>query len=257
MARTDAAGVIPARYGSTRFPGKPLTLLRGEPMVAHVVRRAQEAACFAEVVVATDDPRIAEVAERAGARAILTGAAATGTDRVAQAARQLQAGIIVNVQGDEPALPPDNLRTLVTFLLANPQVPMATLALPARPEDLDNPTIVKVVCDASGRALYFSRASIPYPRHPVAGIHRRHVGLYGFQKAALERFAGLPETELERCEGLEQLRALVHGMPIVVLPAAGDSVAVDVPEDVPRAEAALAALADRAAAGNGARETGR
>lgn len=238
----DAVGVIPARFGSTRFPGKPLAPILGEPMVVHVVRRAQEAGCFAAVAVATDDERIAAVAREVGATAILTGEAASGTDRVAQAARALDAAVIVNVQGDEPALPPESLRRLVSFLLAEPGVPMATLALPVTAADLANPTVVKVVCDAAGRALYFSRSVIPYPRHPVPGIHRKHVGLYGFQKEALLAFAAWPECELERCEGLEQLRALYHGMAIRVLEAAGESVAVDVPEDIPRAEAALRRL---------------
>jgi len=215
-------------------------------MIVHVVRRAQEAACFAAVVVATDDERIARVAEQAGATVVVTGEAASGTDRVAQAARTLDAAVIVNVQGDEPALPPANLRTLVDFLLAHPEVPLATLALPAAPGDLDNPTVVKVVTDVSGKALYFSRSPIPYPRNPLPGIHRKHVGLYGFQREALLTFASWPECDLERCEGLEQLRALHHGMPIHVLAAAGDSVAVDVPADVPRAEAALVALANLA-----------
>lgn len=242
MERTVAIGVIPARYGSTRFPGKPLAPIRGEPMIVHVVRRAQEAGCFAQVVVATDDERIAAVAEGAGARAVMTGEAASGTDRVAAAARALDAHVIVNVQGDEPALPPANLRTLVAFLLAHPEVPLATLALPAAPGDLDNPTVVKVVTDACGKALYFSRSTIPYPRTHVPGIHRKHVGLYGFQKDALLQFAAWPACDLELCEGLEQLRALHYGMPIHVLDAAGDSVAVDVPADIARAEAALEGL---------------
>lgn len=242
MERTAAVGVIPARFGSTRFPGKPLALIHGEPMIVHVVRRAQEAGCFALVAVATDDERIATVVERAGARAVMTGDAASGTDRVAQAARSLDAGVVVNVQGDEPALPPASLRTLVSFLVDHPEVPMATLALPAGEGDLDNPTVVKVVCDARGRALYFSRSLIPFPRNLVPGIHRKHVGLYGFQREALLTFSSWPECELERCEGLEQLRALHNGMPIQVLEAAGDSVAVDVPDDIARAEAALERL---------------
>lgn len=239
MERTDAVGVIPARFGSTRFPGKPLALILGEPMIVHVVRRALEAGCFATVAVATDDERIGIVAERAGAATIMTGEAASGTDRVAQAAQSLTASVIVNIQGDEPALPPASLRTLVSFLVDHPEVPMATLALPAGEADLDNPTVVKVVCDAAGRALYFSRSLIPYPRNPAPGMHRKHVGLYGFRREALLTFAAWPECELERCEGLEQLRALHNGMPIHVLEAAGESVAVDVPDDVPRAEAAL------------------
>jgi 3-deoxy-manno-octulosonate cytidylyltransferase (CMP-KDO synthetase) len=245
MDRNRALAVIPARYSSTRFPGKPLAPIAGRPMVAHVVERALEAGCFAEVLVATDDERIARAAETAGARPVMTGECRSGSDRVAAAVRGLDAGAVVNVQGDEPAVPPENLRLLAEFLRAHPDAPMATLALPGSPADLENPNIVKVVCDLAGRALYFSRAAIPYPRNPEPGLVRRHVGLYGFQKPALLQFAAWPETAIERAEGLEQLRALAHGMALHVLEAAADSVAVDVPADVPRAEAALAALANR------------
>ena len=242
MANRRAVAVIPSRYASTRFPGKPLALLDGQPMVAHVVARAREAGCFAEVFVATDDERVAAAARAAGATAVMTGPARTGTDRVAEAARSVAAEVIVNVQGDEPAVPPASLRTLATFLLAHPEVPLATLALPAAGPDLLDPNVVKVVCGASGDALYFSRSPIPYPRNPEPGVARRHVGLYGFQRDALLAFAAWPEAVLERVEGLEQLRALANGMTIRVLDAAGESVAVDTPDDVPRAEAALRVL---------------
>ena len=222
MDRNRVLAVIPARYTSTRFPGKPLATIAGKPMVAHVVERALEAACFDEVLVATDDERIARAAAAAGARPIMTGACRSGTDRVAQAVRNEPAGVVLNVQGDEPALPPANLRLLAEFLRAHQDVPMATLSLPGMAGDLDNPNIVKVVCDLEGRALYFSRAPIPYPRNRVEGIVLRHVGLYGFQKQALLDFASWPETDLERAEGLEQLRALAHGLALRVLPAAAD-----------------------------------
>lgn len=242
MDRGRTVAVIPARYGSTRFPGKPLAPLHGIPMVAHVVNRALEAGCFDEVLVATDDARVAAAAGAAGAEAVMTGEARTGTDRVAQAVRDRDAAIVVNVQGDEPALPPENPRRLVAWLRSHPETPIATLALPCPDRDLDNPTVVKVVTDLGGRALYFSRAPVPFPRNPRPGVHRKHVGLYGFRREALFAFTSLPESELEVVEGLEQLRALANGMEIRVLDAAGESVAVDVPEDVPRAEAALAKL---------------
>jgi 3-deoxy-manno-octulosonate cytidylyltransferase (CMP-KDO synthetase) len=242
MGQGRVLAVIPARYGSTRFPGKPLAPLAGTPMIEHVVRRALEAECFDAVLVATDDDRIAHVAAGAGAKPVMTGACRSGTDRVAAAVAGEQAAAVVNVQGDEPALPPANLRLLAAFLRARPDAPMATLALPGAADDRDNPNVVKVVCDLDGRALYFSRAPIPFPRNP-AGTVLRHIGLYGFQHAALLQFATWPEGELERSEGLEQLRALAHGMAIHVLAAAADSVAVDTPADIPRAEAALAALA--------------
>lgn len=242
MERNRVLAVIPARYSSTRFPGKALALLAGKPMVVHVVERAREAGCFDDVIVATDDERIARAAADAGARPVLTGTCRSGTDRVAEAVRNLPADVVLNVQGDEPALPPENLRLLAAFLRSRPDVPMATLALPGTPADLDNPNVVKVVCDLQGRALYFSRAAIPYPRNPGADIVLRHVGLYGFQKEALLAFASWPETELERTEGLEQLRALAHGMALHVLTAVADSIAVDTPEDIGPAEQALARL---------------
>ncbi|HLE61109.1 MAG TPA: 3-deoxy-manno-octulosonate cytidylyltransferase [Thermoanaerobaculaceae bacterium] len=245
MERNRVLAVIPARYSSTRFPGKPLALLAGKPMVVHVVERAMDAGCFDQVIVATDDERIARAVADAGARPVLTGPCRSGTDRVAEAVRDIAAEVVLNVQGDEPALPPDNLRLLAGFLRAHPEVPMATLALPGMPGDLDNPNVVKVVCDLDGRALYFSRAAIPFPRNPGPSQVLRHVGLYGFQKEALLAFASWPETDLERTEGLEQLRALAHGMALHVLRAAADSIAVDTPEDIPRAEAALALLARR------------
>lgn len=226
--------------GATRFPGKPLVSLLGKPMVAHVVDRAREAAVFAEVIVATDHEDVAKAAERAGARPVLTGPARSGTDRVAMAVTDIPGEVVINIQGDEPAVPPENLRLLTTFLLEHPECPMATLSLPGSVEDLSNPNVVKVVCNDAGLALYFSRAGIPYQRHPQPELARKHVGLYGFQREALLRFASLPEHPLERCEGLEQLRALAAGIPVYVLPASGDSVAVDTPADVARAEAALA-----------------
>ncbi len=233
--------MIPARYASTRFPGKPLVPLLGVPMIAHVVARVREAGVADEIVVATDDERIAAAAHYAGAAIAMTGEAPSGTDRVAQVARNREAAVVLNVQGDEPALPPENLRALAEFLVAHPHMPMATLALFGRESDLADPNTVKVVCDNAGRALYFSRAPIPYPRHPNSNPPLRHVGLYGFQRSALLQLTSWPPAELERVEGLEQLRALWHGMPIQVLPAHGESIAVDVPEDVPRAEAALRA----------------
>ncbi len=243
MDRSEVVAVIPARYGSTRFPGKPLVPILGTPMIVHVIQRVREAQVAGEIVVATDDERIAAVARDAGARAALTGEASSGTDRVAMVVRGLPgAAVVLNVQGDEPAVPPASIAVLARHLGAHPDTPMATLALPAADDDLDNPNTVKVVCDLQGRALYFSRAPIPYPRTPVTGLPLRHLGLYGFQRSALLEFAGWPPVEIERAEGLEQLRALAHGMAIQVLEAAGDSVAVDAPEDVPRAEAALARL---------------
>ena len=239
MERGRVVAVIPARYGSTRFPGKPLVLLRGKPMVVHVVDRVLESGCCAEVIVATDDERVVAAVAGSGARAVMTGPARSGTDRVAEAVRGVDADVVLNVQGDEPALPPANVAALAGFLASHPEVPLATLAVPASGEDMDHPDVVKVVCDLDGMALYFSRAPIPYPRKPGAAPRLRHVGLYGFQRRALFDFTGWAETELEAAESLEQLRALAHGMKIKVIPVGADSVSVDRPDDVPRAEAAL------------------
>lgn len=241
MDRGSVLAVIPARYASTRFPGKPLVSLLGVPMIAHVVARVREAAIVDEIIVATDDERIAAAARQAGAAVAMTGEAPSGTDRVAQVARSREAAVVLNVQGDEPALPPESVRLLADFLVSHPGMPMATLALPGRNGDLADSNVVKVVCDSAGRAMYFSRAPIPYPRNHSPSPPLRHVGLYGFQRHALLQLTSWPPVELESVEGLEQLRALWHGMAIQVLPAAGESVAVDVPEDVPRAEAALRA----------------
>lgn len=242
MDRARVVAVIPARYASTRLPGKPLVSLLGRPMIAHVVARVLESRACDLVLVATDDERIAMAARAAGAEAVMTGPARTGTDRVALAARGVEADVVLNVQGDEPALPPENVRIVADFLRARPDAPMATLALPAAAEESDRPSVVKVVHDLEGRALYFSRSRIPYPREAGTHVWLKHIGLYGFQREALERFVSWDEAELERCEGLEQLRALANGMAIHVLAAAGDSVAVDTPADVPRAEEALKRL---------------
>ncbi len=239
--------VIPSRFGSTRFPGKPLALINGLPMIQHVYERCREAGCFARVVVATDDERI-EAAARAFGAAVLRTATThqSGTDRVAEVARVLGLGakeIVVNVQGDEPALHPTSLRTL-TRLFDDPTVELATLVRPLAEEERSRPTVVKAVLDEQWRALYFSRADLPFERETLPTPIRRwaHVGLYGYRAEVLLRLASLPPTLLERTESLEQLRALGHGLRITCAETTHASVAVDVPDDVPRAEAAVRAL---------------
>lgn len=234
-----AVAVIPARWGSSRFPGKPLAELAGEPMIAHVVRRAAEAAAIEHVIVATDDERIASAAGAAGAEAVMTGDHPSGTDRVAAAvAGRREWGIVVNVQGDEPLLAGANIDALVAGMLADPKAPMATLCRPLEPERADDPNAVKVVRDAQGRALYFSRSAIPFPRRPelAAPLWRLHLGIYGFRRGALERFVALPASPLEKAEALEQLRALENGIPILVLDAPHPAFGVDTPEDLERVE---------------------
>jgi 3-deoxy-manno-octulosonate cytidylyltransferase (CMP-KDO synthetase) len=239
------AVIIPARYGASRFPGKPLADLAGRPVIAHVVSRALQARGVDVVAVATDDPRIAEAAEAAGATAILTGPAATGTDRVAEAARQLspRPEIVVNLQGDEPLIEPGAIETLLGAM-ADGQVEMATLARPLEAGEADRPQVVKVVTDLSGHALYFSRALIPHRR--AGGVSprcRAHVGVYAFTAALLERFAALAPGQLEEEEALEQLRALENGVRIRVAETAYRGFGIDTPEDLERARALLAAAA--------------
>ncbi|MFI5181217.1 MAG: 3-deoxy-manno-octulosonate cytidylyltransferase [Thermoanaerobaculia bacterium] len=238
------AAVIPSRYGAERFPGKPLHPIAGIPMVLRVLRRAEEAAGIDLVLVATDDARIAAAVEKAGGRAVLTDPALpSGTDRVFAAVRDLPVEVVLNVQGDEPLMDPRNIERVAAFLLGHPEFPLATVALPMPPGcDAGDPNIVKVVRGDDGRALYFSRAAIPFRRRPEPGLRTlKHLGLYGYRKEALERWTKLPPHPLERTESLEQLRALAAGMPMAVLDAASDSIGVDTPEDARHVEEILKA----------------
>lgn len=232
--RAQRYAIIPARMGSTRFPGKPLADLCGKPLVQHVVERARDAAVFDEIIVATDDERIAGVVQRAGGRAKMTRADhGTGTERIAEVAAGLPAStLICNVQGDEPLLPVALLRDLVHFMEADAGIEMATAAHPASDEaGLRSPHVVKVLLDRHGRALYFSRAAVPYA---AGGETRylRHVGIYAFRAQALERIVALPPGDLERREGLEQLRALENGIPVDVLVTPHVTQGVDTPDDL-------------------------
>lgn len=237
------AVIIPARYGAQRFPGKPLADLAGKPVIAHVVERARRARGVDVVAVATDDERIAAAVARAGGEAILTGPAATGTDRVAQAARRLQPRptLVVNLQGDEPLIEPGVIETLVRAMEES-GAEMGTLVRPIDPDEVDRPQVCKVVTDLAGRALYFSRAPIPCRR--AGGISprmRAHVGMYAFTAAFLDRFAALAPGQLEQEESLEQLRALEHGFRIQVAETTYRGFGIDTPEDLERARALLAA----------------
>jgi 3-deoxy-manno-octulosonate cytidylyltransferase (CMP-KDO synthetase) len=231
--------IIPARYESSRFPGKPLADLGGRPMIEHVYRRAAEAPSVDAVVVATDDQRIVDAVEAFGGIARMTLAThRTGTDRVAEVAADLSCRIVVNVQGDEPLIEPAMIAAVVEPLRADPSVPMATVRRRLTdPADAASPHVVKVVTDARGDALYFSRASIPYcaqaTGHPMEAFV--HVGLYAFQRDFLLAFARLPQTPLELAESLEQLRALEHGYRIRTVVTEHHSIGVDTPEDLERA----------------------
>jgi 3-deoxy-manno-octulosonate cytidylyltransferase (CMP-KDO synthetase) len=236
------AVIIPARWGAQRFPGKALADLAGRPVVAHVVERARRARGVDVVAVATDDERIAQAAARAGAQAILTGPAATGTDRVAEAARKLHPSpdVVVNLQGDEPLIEPAAVETLVAAMRDGAE--MGTLARPLDEGEGERLQVVKVVTDLAGNALYFSRAAIPHRRAGGSSpLARAHVGIYAFTAAFLERFAALAPGRLEQEESLEQLRALEHGHKIKVADTTYRGFGIDTPEDLERARSILAA----------------
>lgn len=248
--------IIPARFASTRLPGKPLSEIHGKTMIEWVYERARAARRVDRVVVATDDERIASTVRGFGGEAVMTSPDhPTGTDRLAEAARAIDAEVVVNVQGDEPMLDPAGIDAAAGALLDDPSLPMATLSLPLRTvEEMLAPSVVKVVADAEGHALYFSRSPIPHLRLGAGadlraaaeaavarGLARKHVGLYAYRREALLRFASLPPSPLEEAEGLEQLRALHHGMRIKVVPMDGEGgVAVDTPGDLERVRALLA-----------------
>jgi 3-deoxy-manno-octulosonate cytidylyltransferase (CMP-KDO synthetase) len=250
----DFVVAIPARHAATRLPGKPLRLLAGEPLVLHVARRAL-AAGARDVWVAADDARIARALEGAGVRVAMTSPGhASGSDRLAECAAiagWADDTVVVNLQGDEPFAPAAGIRAVAEVLQASGAA-MSTLATPV--EDvamLFDPNVVKLVRAASGDALYFSRAPLPWPRDafaqsrdalPAGGHWLRHIGIYGYRAGFLRRFAALPPTPLERVESLEQLRALEHGHRIAVaLTPAPFPPGVDTPEDLERAEARLQA----------------
>ncbi len=240
-----AVGVIPARYAASRFPGKPLAPIAGLPMLQRVWEGARTAKRLRALLVATDDPRIADACAAFGAEVVLTSPAhATGTDRVAEVAAGLDAPVFVNVQGDEPLIEGFVIDAAVDALAADPGAPMATVVHAAEADALDDPNRVKVVLDRRGRALYFSRSPIPFRRDAAAsGPIWQHVGLYAYRRDFLLRFVALPPTPAERAECLEQLRALEHGHAIHAAVIEGwRSLPVDVPADVARVEARLREL---------------
>ena len=227
-----AAGIIPARYASTRFPGKVLTPIHGYPMVHHVYRRATECRSLEEVIIATDSPKVATICAQLGDRVMLTGSQhQSGTDRVAEAARSMDADLIVNIQGDEPLLDPRIIDQLVAHMHAHPELPMGTVgSTTLTPEDLTEPNIVKVVV-RDGLAAEFFRTP---PPEPVEGQVLRHVGLYAYRRPFLEQFTAQPPTPREQEQGLEQLRALEMGVSIGLVSVAYDAIAVDTPADLDR-----------------------
>jgi 3-deoxy-manno-octulosonate cytidylyltransferase (CMP-KDO synthetase) len=231
-------GVIPARYGAQRFPGKPLALIAGQPLVQRVYERARQARRLDEVVVATDDTRILEAVEKFGGNAMLTSSdCPSGTDRAAEVARQHACDLIVNIQGDEPLMKPEMIDQLVAGMESDRAFPMGTLARPVESAEVwANPNVVKVVFGAAGNALYFSRCPVPFVRDAagefVPGKAHKHIGIYAYRREFLLKFVTLPQSELEKTEKLEQLRALENGFTIRVWVTPYDSIGVDRPEDV-------------------------
>ncbi len=247
LPRPKVLAVIPARYESSRFPGKVIVPLHGKPLVYHAYARACEASLVDEVVIAADDQRILDALAPFGARVVMTrNDHNTGTDRVAEVAAQSDADVIVNVQGDEPLIDPRVIDDAVRPLLEDPSLPMSTAR--RRLTDLAemaDPNVVKVITGVNGRALYFSRLPIPYVRdtaaHPAPGAPcYQHIGIYVFRKDFLFTFAKLPQTPLEKLEKLEQLRVLENGYPIAVVETSYLAIGVDTPQDLERVRALMA-----------------
>lgn len=228
--------IIPARYASTRFPGKPLADIAGKPMIQHVYERACRASLPTDVLVATDSDVILKTVLAFGGQAVMTSANhPTGTDRLAEvASSRPDADVIVNVQGDEPLIDPQVIDDLAAAFLHDEQLAMATVMTPLTMEEQRDANVVKVVTDLGGYALYFSRSLIPFPRHEARLPVYKHIGLYAYRRDFLLKFASLAPTPLEQTESLEQLRVLEHGYKIKVLPVDRAPVGVDTPEDLER-----------------------
>lgn len=243
---TYIVGVLPSRWGSTRFPGKPLHLIAGKPLIQHVWERCKQCSGLDEIIVAVDDERIRDVVLAFGGKVAMTSPDhPTGTDRIAEALKAVpQATHIINIQGDEPLIDPALIDELAATLTADPELDMATAANPLDPADpaVQDPNVVKVAIALDGRALYFSRSPLPFFRNPVEGLPvLRHKGIYAYRRSFLERFVTWPPSPLEKAESLEQLRALENGATIKVLLTSDTSPGVDTPEQAREIERLLAA----------------
>lgn len=243
---TAVLAVIPARFASTRFPGKIIAPLAGKPLVVHTYEQARKAHLVSEVVVAADDTRVVDALRPFDVPVVMTRPDhPSGTDRIAEVAAGSAASVIVNVQGDEPLIDPNTIDAAVKPLLEQPDIPMSTARrLITTPEDIDNPNVVKVICDQRGRALYFSRSTIPYIRDQADKVESpqcywQHIGLYVYRRDFLLAYAKMAQTPLERLEKLEQLRVLENGYPIAVVDTAYNSIGVDTPEDLERVRSML------------------
>lgn len=244
--KVQVIAIIPARYKSNRFPGKPLALINGKPMIQHVVERAGKVELLSRIVVATDDSRIAECVKSFGGDYVMTREDhKSGTDRLAEAAEALgvsEHDVVVNIQGDQPLFPEEIIYQVTQPLLDDPALPMATLIYKiVRQEEINDPNHVKTVFDRDKYALYFSRSSIPFQRNPEedSPTYYKHLGVYAYRKGFLLTFVALPEGEWERFEKLEQLRALEYGYKIRVVLTEHDSIEVDTAEELQRVEEIL------------------
>jgi 3-deoxy-manno-octulosonate cytidylyltransferase (CMP-KDO synthetase) len=246
MCHVKIVGIIPARYASTRFPGKPLAPVAGKPLIQRVVEQCQKAESLSEVIVATDDARIADAAKKFCRVEMTRAAHPSGTDRIAEVAARCACDAVVNIQGDEPLIEPSVIDAVAGALRDNEMSTAATRI--KNPAELDNPNVVKVVVNAAGRALYFSRRTIPYLREAASGsvseqlaafAFLKHLGIYGYRRETLLRLVKFPVSPLEKAEKLEQLRALENGIQIAVVKVDYDGVGVDTPEDVARVEKIL------------------
>ncbi|MBC7329570.1 3-deoxy-manno-octulosonate cytidylyltransferase [bacterium] len=228
-------GIIPARYSATRLPGKPLANICGKPLIQYVYEQAKKSKLLEDVLVATDDERILKAVEKFGGKAVMTSPShPSGTDRCAEVARKIDCDFVINIQGDEPLIPPEVIDKVAEALRESDEVtPMTSAATLANNEERGNSNVVKVVTDRNGIALYFSRSPIPFYRNPIAPT-LRHIGIYGYRKDFLLKFVSLPQTPLERTESLEQLRALEHGFKIKIVLVDYSPVGVDTPEDLER-----------------------
>jgi len=228
--------VIPARLGSTRLPRKMLREIQGRPLVTWVYTAVRSCASLNDVIVATDSEEILEVCRRHSCNAVITSDKhRSGTDRVHEISGKVAGDVYINVQGDEPMVRSEQIDT-VANLMSRSDLAVGTLMTPAKPEDVPNPNAVKVVTDLGGRALYFSRATIPHDRDGTSPKYFKHLGIYAYRKPALDRFVTLPESSLERAERLEQLRFLENGIPIYVAETPFDSIGVDTEEDFVRVQ---------------------
>jgi len=237
----QAIAVIPARLASTRLPRKMLREIAGQPLLAHVYRSVRSSPLLQDVVIATDSEEILKVCQKNGWQARMTSADhQSGTERVHEIANLVAADVYLNIQGDEPLTRPEHVKSLLD-VMRNPAVQVSTLKTPAPAADVKNPNAVKVVTDVSGRALYFSRATVPYDRDGMRPLYFKHLGIYAYRKAALDRFFQLPESPLERSERLEQLRFLENGIPIHVGETPFDTIGVDTEDDLHRVEKILLA----------------